>query len=236
MPIDLQAIKGATLSDDHIAQIQAALDELTSQRDAARQESINGRVGQRAKLNETTEKLTQLQRRNEAMAERLGIDPDSDLSELPDVKGMAEAGRQYEARLKRFERDHAEALKRAESAEAARVQLLRDVQIGRALSGQKFRNPDDVKVLIGTRVVTEGDDLLFKTDDGRLVPLDDGVAWFAKTRPDYVEAAPVERGSGFKGATGPGGGSAKSMTSAEFGSLAPKQRAAVMAEGYQITD
>lgn len=113
---------------------------------------------------------------------------------------MADARAQIEARLKRTEREHAEAIKRAEAAEAARMQLHRDVLIGRAMSGQKFRNAQDAQVLIQHRVVAEGDELLFRDDSGRLVPLEDGIASFAKARPDYVEAAPVERGSGFKGA------------------------------------
>ncbi len=55
------------------------------------------------------DKLAKLEADQNALMERLGIDSLEDLDLLPDAKGAAEAAKQYDAKLKRLERQLQEA-------------------------------------------------------------------------------------------------------------------------------
>lgn len=198
--MDLEALKGKTLDDDTHGKLVAFVAELAGQRDAARKESIDGRKGKDAKLKELGDRL-------QAFAERLGVEVDADLDKLPDAKGQADAVKQYEAKLARVARERDDAIKARDELGGALKTRNRESAIASSLEGHRFRNPSDVRVLIERHVQEEGDDLLFKTEDGKLVPLKEGVAWFAKTRPDYLLPEDAGgQGSGYRGSgNGPNG-------------------------------
>lgn len=201
--MDLDALKGKTIDDKLHGELLAHVADLVAQRDAARKESIDGRKGKDAKLKELGDRLA-------AVAEWAGIEPDADLAALPAPKGQADAAKQFEAKLARLTRERDDAVKARDGLDGKVRGMRREAALAGAIEGLRFKNPADVRVLLQHRVREEGDELLFETEDGKLVPLKEGAAWFAKTRPDYVQPADAGgSGSGFRGNAGGSGGSDK---------------------------
>lgn len=199
MPFDLDSLKdkldSATLDKlkSHVEDLSTRAETAEGKARTAAKESIDGRKALKAE--------------RDAAFERLGVATLEELEALPDAKGQADALKQVDAKVKKLERENAE-LKTASDTATGRLKALqRDATLAAAMDGLKFKHPADVRALLAPRLVEEGEDLLFKTDEGKLVPLKDGAAWFAKTRPDYVEASDAGgKGSGFRGTGGAGGG------------------------------
>jgi hypothetical protein len=93
---------------------------------------------------------------------------------------------------------------------------------------------DLVETFVSQRLTWEGDDLLFKSDDGKLIPLKDGVTGIAKTRPELLKPTGTG-GAGVRQSNAGGGGGAKTMTRAEFEAMPPAQRVEVAKAGVQLT-
>lgn len=225
--MDLETLKEA-LGDEKFATLKTYVDDLTGQRDAARNESITGRKGLR-------EKLTKLEADQAALLEKLGLDSLDDLASLPDAKGAAEAAKQYEAKLKRMERELTDTKAAREQVEGKYKGTLQRAAVAEALGGHEFIARDLVETFIGQRLVWEGEDLLFKADDGRLMPIRDGVAGIAKTRPELLKPT-GSGGAGVRQSNAGGGGQAKTMTNAQFEALRPAERAKAMAEGVSLIE
>lgn len=222
--MDLESLKEA-LGDEKFTALKTYVDDLTGQRDAARQESITGRRGMK-------DKLAKLEADQMALMERLGIDSLEDLDTLPDAKGAAEAAKQYEVKLKRMERQLQEAMAQRDEIGGKFRGTLQRAAIAEALAGHDFVARDIVETYIGNRLAWEGDDLLFKSDDGRMIPVKDGVAGIAKARPELLKSTGTG-GAGVR-ASNAGGGGAKTMTRAEFEALAPAQRVEAAKSGVQL--
>lgn len=222
--MDLESLKEA-LGDEKFTALKTYVDDLTGQRDAARQESITGRRGMK-------DKLAKLEADQMALMERLGIDSLEDLDTLPDAKGAAEAAKQYEVKLKRMERQLQEATAQRDEIGGKFRGTLQRAAIAEALAGHDFVARDIVETYIGNRLAWEGDDLLFKSDDGRMIPVKDGVAGIAKARPELLKSTGTG-GAGVR-ASNAGGGGAKTMTRAEFEALAPAQRVEAAKSGVQL--
>ena len=229
MSFDLDTLKDK-LPGETLDKLRAHVDELSTRAETAEEksrkaakESIDGRKTLKATL-------------DKAMA-KLGVETAEELDALPDGKGAGEATKQLDAQIKKLTRERDEALQASEKATGELKTTRRESALSQAIEGQRFKNPADVRVLLQSRVVDEGDDLLFKTDDGKLVPLTDGAAWFAKTRPDYVEPqGAAGGGSGFKGTGGAGGSGAKTKTRAEWDSMDHSARASFAKEGGQVVE
>ena len=223
--MDLETLKEA-LGDEKFAARKTYVEDLTGQRDAARNESITGRKGLR-------EKLTNLETAQAALLEKLGLDSLDDLESLPDAKGAAEAAKQYEAKTKRLERQLAEATAAREQADGKYRSSLQRAAVSEALGGHEFIARDLVESFVSTRLAWEGDDLLFKADDGRLVPIKDGVAGIAKTRPELLKPT----GSGGAGVrqSNAGGATAKTMQRADFEAMQPAEKLAAAKSGVVLT-
>lgn len=223
--MDLETLKEA-LGDEKFAALKTYVEDLTGQRDAARNESITGRKGLR-------EKLTNLETAQAALLEKLGLDSLEDLESLPDAKGAAEAAKQYEAKTKRLERQLAEATAAREQADGKYRSSLQRAAVSEALGGHEFIARDLVESFVSTRLAWEGDDLLFKADDGRLVPIKDGVAGIAKTRPELLKPT----GSGGAGVrqSNAGGATAKTMQRADFEAMQPAEKLAAAKSGVVLT-
>ena len=220
--MNLDEFKGKTLDDAMLSKLSAAIATTTealetralAAEDKARKaakESIDGRSGMRASLAKALEKL--------------GIDSPEDLDTLPDTKGQAEAAKQFESKLKRAQTDLADKAKALDEITGKYATERRERAIAEQVSKHPFIDGDDVRALVNARLQQEGDDLLFKAADGKTVPLADGVAWLAKTKPHLVRAAgDAGGGSGFKGATG----TAKTVTRAQLEAAQPHDRAALL--------
>lgn len=224
--MDIEQLK-EVLGDEKFAALKTYVDDLIGQRDAARNESITGRKGLKAKLDEMTAAQARLM-------EKLGVDSLDDLDALPDAKGAAEAAKQYEVKLKRMEREmHAAVQARDEIAGKFR-ESQQKATISEALGGHEFVARDLVESFVSSRLQWEGEDLLFKADDGKLVPVKDGVAGIAKSRPELLKPAGAG-GAGVRQSNAGGNGGAKIMSRAEFEAMPAAQKVAAAKAGVQLT-
>ena len=222
--MDINPLKDK-LGDETFAQLQQHITDLIGQRDAARTESITGRKGKDQKIQALTERLR-------AIEEWAGIDSETDVSALPAPKEQVEVAKQYEAKLKRAERERDDARKTADEAAGKYRSSLQQAAVAKALGGHEFVARDIVETYVGQRLQWEGEELLFKTDDGKLVSVADGVAGIAKARPELLKAA----GTGGAGVRQPAAGSGvKTIAEAEFNSKPPSEQAALMKDGYTLT-
>lgn len=224
--MDIETLKEA-LGDEKFSALKTYVDDLTGQRDAARNESITGRKGLR-------EKLTKLEADQAALLEKLGLDSLDDLASLPDAKGAAEAAKQYEAKLKRLERELNETKTAREQVEGKYKGTLQRAAVAEALGGHEFIARDLVETYVGQRLVWEGEDLLFKADDGRLMPIKDGVAGIAKTRPELLKPTTGSGGAGVRQGNAGGNAGAKTMTRAEFEAMPPAAKVEAARAGVTL--
>lgn len=194
--MDLEQLREA-LGDETLTKLQAYVDDLTGQRDAARKESIDGRKGLKAKVAE-------LEQRQAELFERLGIESVEDLEEM-DPKGQAEAAKQFEARTRRLEKELAERQQALEALDHKYRGTRQEAALRQALGQHEWIDADLVASFAGARLTWEDDQLLYQTEDGKVVSLDEGVQTLAKSKPHLLKA-PGAGGSGFRGAPASGAG------------------------------
>jgi len=226
--MNIETLKDA-LGDEKFAELQAYVSDLTGQRDAARDESIKGRKGLK-------EKLTAAEELQSRLMEKLGVESLDDIEALPDAKGAAEANKQYGVQIKRLERQLSEATQREQEATGKFRSSLQRAAVAEAMGGHKFVARDIVETYIGQQLVWEGDELLFKASNGTLLPVKDGVAGFAKTRPDLLEATGTGGSGARQSAAGSGGGGEKTMTRSEFDKADHAQRATFAKAGGKVVN
>ncbi len=178
--MDLEQLK-EKLDTEEFDALKKHVDDLTGQRDQARDESIN----KRKTLKTENEKLKQTQA---DLMERLGLESIDDLEQLPDLKGAAESEKQYQARIKRMERDMAERDEKIKDLDGRYRGQMLDVQLSRALGKHEFLDTDLVGDYLKARVVWEEDSPMVEAD-GKTVPLEEGAAWLAQTKPHLLKAA-----------------------------------------------
>jgi hypothetical protein len=224
--MNIDALK-ETLGDEKFSELSAYIKDLTGQRDTARNESIQGRK----KLKED---LAAAQALAAKALDKLGVESAEEIDALPDAKGQGEALKQFETQLKRVQREKDEALKLAQDADSKYRGTLQRAAISEALAGHEFIARDVVETFISHRLQWDGDELLFKDADGKLVGVKDGVSGIAKTRPELLKPT----GTGGAGVRSGSAGSApqKSMPVSQFDALPPTEQAKVMAQGYTLTD
>lgn len=223
--MDLAALK-EKLGDETFSQLETYVNDLTGQRDQARNESITGRKTLKGQVEQLTAQQT-------ALMDRLGIESLDDLDNLPDVKGAADAAKQYEAKLKRAERERDTALAARDEVNGKYLDSKKSAILAEALGSHEFLAKDVVTSFISNRLQWEGEDLLYRTDDGNLVTVKDGVAGVAKTRPELLKSA----GTGGAGVRpNNAGGGAKTITSQEFNALPAKAQVQKMSEGFALVD
>lgn len=215
------------LGDETFAQLQAHIDDLTGQRDTARQESISGR----RKLKEEVDNLRNIKTK---LFEKLGLGDDDDIDSIPDSKGQAEASKQFEAKIKRLERELATATAKAGEVESKYRSSRQEAALSKALSSFEFTDNDLMASYVGQKVVWEDDQIMFKADDGRLMPLTDGVKQIAQTKPHLLKA----KGAGGSGHAPNGAGSSsgqKTMSRADYEALPGQQKVELAKSGIQLT-
>ena len=224
--MDLEQFKEA-LGDEKFTELSQYVSDLEGQRDSARNESISKRKGLQSKVSE-------LETQHAEMLEKLGVDSFDELDGL-DIKGAAEASKQYEAKLKRLERQLGEATEKAEKADGLYRSSQKSAALAEAMGGHKFLAQSVVASHISNSLVWEGDELFYKTDEGSLVSVKDGVAGFAKANPELLQ--PIGTGgAGVKPSNTRGGGEAKTMTRAEFDSASPQARMEHVKAGGQVVE
>lgn len=227
--MDLDTLKGQTLDEALHGQLVQFVADLEGKVQQARDESISHRKGLKTKA-EAAERSLRL------ALDKLGVDNIEELESLPDAKGQAEALKQFEGRLKRAERERDEARSSVQQLAQERDAERRSGAIAKVISKHQFIDPDVATMLLEHGAQAEGDQFLFKAEGGKLVPLDEGAAWIAKTKPHLVKAQGAS-GSGYRpnGGNGSAGGR-KTMSRAEFEALDASARAEAMREKTQLTD
>lgn len=224
--MDIESLKDK-LGDETFAKLQTYVTDLIGQRDAARNESITGRKGLKGQL-ET------LQAAQAKLLEKLGIDSIEEVDTLPDGKGAAEANKQLAAQLKRLQ-GQVETLTRERDETSGKLKnTLQRAAVAEAMGGHEFVARDIVETFVSQRLVWEGDDLLFKDDSGKLLPVRDGVAGIAKARPELLKAQGAG-GAGARPAGGAGSGAGgKTMTRSEFDQADQAARADFVKAGGKV--
>lgn len=193
------SFKGKTLDDDLIAKLQAQFDEHVAAL-ATRAETAEGKA--KAAAQESINGRKQLKAERDAAFDKLGVSTLDEIESLPDAKGQGDALKQFEVKLKRSEREKAEALQSLTEFQGKYAADQRSLAIEKAIASQPFIDSSDARDLINARVKLDGDQYLFSTPEGKDIPLADGVAWMAKTKPHLVKAPDFPAGSGFKGNNG----------------------------------
>lgn len=196
--MNLASLKGKTVDDELLAQLTDHVATLTT-----RAETAEGKA--RTAQKESIEGRKQLKAERDAAFEKLGVGSLEELDAIPDGKASTDAARQLEAKLKKAEREKAEALAALQDVQGKYSKDRRDLAIEKAIASQPFIDAEDARALLERRLKTEGDEFLFETNDGKLVPLSDGAAFIAKTKTHLVKApAAGKTGSGFKPGATPG--------------------------------
>jgi hypothetical protein len=217
--MDIASLKEA-LGDEKFAKLQGYVNDLIGQRDTAREESINGRKTLKTEL-------AKAQATAAKALEKLGVENPDDLDALPDAKGQAEALKQYDAKVKRLERERDDAIKAKTETDGKFRGSLQKAAIAEALGGHEFVARDLVETYVSQRLVWEGDELFFKSDDGKLIPPKDGVAGIAKTRPELLKPTGTG-GAGVRQSNAGGGGTGTQQGS--FGGDRKERAAAISAK------
>ncbi len=230
--MDLEKLKEALGEETH-AELAQFVADLEGQRDSARQESIKHRSGLKAKVAELEQKNATLTRTQEEMLERLGVESLESLAEL-DPKGQADAVKQYEAKLKRMEREVAERAAAYEELNGRYRGSLQAAAMRKAMVGHEWIDTDLVEAYVGARLALEDDQVLYRAADGVNVPLEEGLQLLAKERPQLLKAAGAG-GSGYRGK--PANGDAKpNLTRAQFEALPPAERMTFVKTGGQLSE
>lgn len=191
--MDIAALKDK-LGDDY-EKLVAHIDDLTGQRDAARKESIEGRKGLKSKVDE----LTHAQDR---VLEKLGISSLDDLDSLPEPKGQAEAVKQFEAKMKKMERDLNDRNAAFSDLETKHRASMMDVALSKALASHEWVDNELATLLAKQSIQFEGDEIVFKSGD-KVMTLEDGVKTLATAKPHLLKSAGAG-GSGYQQQGGSG--------------------------------
>lgn len=224
--MDISTLK-EQLGDEKFSELESYVNKLIGQRDDAKNESISGRKGLK-------EKVTALETERTELLEKLGIDSFDDIADLADAKGQADAAKQFEAKVKRLERDLADANSNLEASNTKFKDSQRTIHLNGALSKHEWVARDVVESFLAPRLQWEGDELFYKTDGDRLISVADGVAELAKARPELLKPAGA-RGAGVR-STPAGGQDGKTMTRPEFDAASQAQRAEFVKSGGKVID
>ena len=177
--MDLTQFKEA-LGEKYTA-LEEYVTALVSQRDEARRESVDGRKKLKADLEA-------LKAFREKAYDKLGLESDDDLEALQGKPAAAEMERQYQTKIKRLEADLKDRDTKLADTEGRYRKERANAAIVAAIGKHQFIDSDVAKLLIGSRVEFEGDDIFYKTDEGRLIPVEEGAAMVATTKPHLLRA------------------------------------------------
>lgn len=102
----------------------------------------------------------------------------------------------HENKVTKLEQALARKTKEHEEAVSMHRKLLRDMEIQKAVNAHEWVDVDLMSVYVSNHTIFDGDKVLFKSPEGRTVPLDEAVATLAKAKPHLVKNSP--HGSGYQ--------------------------------------
>lgn len=224
--MDLEQFREA-LGEEKFSELETIFGDLKGQRDQARNESISGRKKLKSDLQTLTEQ-------RQTLLEKLGVDDFDAVESLDlDVQGSAEVAKQFEAKLKRAERERDSAIAERDTMKSDNLGLKKKGILNSALGGHKFIANDVVESFVSNRLVWEGDDLYYKQEDGNLVTVQDGVAQIAKSRPELLEATGAGGAGVRPGNTGSNAGQT-TISRKDFEARPHDERAELVKSGVTI--
>lgn len=185
--MDIEGLRDR-LEPTEFEQLTQHIAALTEKAEKAVAESINGRKTMKAE----NERLKTL---NAQIMEKLGIADAEELESLPDLKGQAEAAKQYEAKVRRLERELAERSEMLQTISAQRRADQQSALLAKALQAHDWSDAEVVEQFVSARITWEDDKPYYKVDDGKLVSVDEGVTLLANAKPALLKS----RGAGGSG-------------------------------------
>lgn len=215
----LKAVLGADFDE-----LSAHVAALTEQRDKARQESIKGRQTLKDELAAKTDLLNKV-------FEKAGVENFDEFDALPPGKATAEANRVIELRAKNLQAKLDEAAAKLGDVEGRWKGERLNSALNTAVTKHAFIDTETAIALLRPRSEFVGDEIMYKTDTGDLVPIAEAAAGIAKAKPFLVQA------SGFSGSGAPGSQQQRgmsSMTRASFEALTPDARMVAIKAGTQV--
>lgn len=195
--MDITKLKGKQLDDATFEELSKFVTDLTEARDAARKESIDGRKAKDATIKD-------LKAWQEKAVEKLGLESPEGIEDL-NIQGQAEAAKQFEAKVRKLERDLEAATKERDALFTKNREATKEAILSQALGAHEFVDRDVVASFISARLEWDGDELNYKGEGGKILSVTDGVAELVKTKPSLLKV-PGEKGANVpnNGTGGPG--------------------------------
>lgn len=231
--MNLEDLKDA-LGEDAFAELSKYVEDLTGQRDAARRESISGRQSLKSRVAELEAERDEWQKLQADLFSRLGVESADELAAL-DPKGQAEAAKQYEAKLKRAEKELADRQSAHDALFAKYRGSLQDAALRKALSSHEWIDSDLVESYVRARLSWDDDRVVFTAEDGLSMPLEDGVSALSKVKPHLLKNSGAG-GSGYRGKPSNGQAAVHSLTRAQFEALNPAGRMQFFKDGGKLME
>ena len=223
--MDIEKLK-EQLTETDFLELTTAMSDLIGQRDQARNESISGRKS----LKENNARLeTELL----GFKEALGVD---NVDELEGQGISVEQSTQYEAKLKKYQRDLDSVQEQLQSANRERQATQTKLALSSALQGHDWVDQDVVENYVANNVVWEGDELYYKSHEGNMMSVADGVATLAKSKPQLLQPTGAG-GAGVRSSNARGVAEDEPMTRDEFDALPALKKAEYASQaGFTLID
>jgi len=186
--VDITELK-EVIGDEKFTALEGYITDLAGQRDSARRESIDGRKSLKSEV-ET------LRATRQKLFEKLGLDDDADIDSLPEVKGQAEAAKQFEAKMKRLERELQDSGGTVAALKGQIREATLESQLEKAVGAHEWIDKD-VAVMLSKNCIKWEDDTPFFEAEGKLMSIADGVKFLASAKPHLLKNAGAG-GSGYR--------------------------------------
>lgn len=186
--MDIESLKEQL--GERFPELKSYVAELIGQRDAATKESKDKRI----MLQSEVERLSGLKT---ALLEKLGLESEEQLDDLPaQLKGQAEAAKQFESRVKRLEREISEKAKAMQDLTEKHRQTMLNAELAQALTAHEFIDRDLVESYLRQKLIWDDDQVRYLDEKGAPIPLAEGVMHLATSKPHLLKS-PGARGSGY---------------------------------------
>jgi hypothetical protein len=209
---------------DKFEALSTHIADLTGQRDTARRESLTGRTTLKTELATAKETLAK-------MLEKAGVETMEEFEALPPGKATAEANRVIELQAKRLKTQLDEKTTAYTEIESRWKGANLNAALNSAVAKHHFIDAETAVALLKPRAEFVGDDVMYKTDAGDLIPIADAAATIAKAKPFLVQAS---GGSGSGAPSSARVGGIATMTRASFDALEPGAKMTAIKAGTKL--
>jgi len=216
---DLKEVLG-----DKFEALSTHIADLTGQRDTARRESLTGRTGLKDELKTARETLSRI-------LEKAGVETLEEFDALPPGKATAEANKVIELQAKRLKAQLEEKSTAYNDIENRWKSANLNAALNSAVAKHQFIDAETAVALLKPRAEFVGDEIMYKTDAGDLIPIAEAAATIAKAKPFLVQAS---GGSGSGAPSSIRAGSFATISRASFESMDGGAKMAAVKAGTKI--